>query len=153
MKSKTRRNTKLKNSRGISSKEYLLSNKTGYVQDRELKDYDYLDKLTPEELAWLAEFNANYVSGVTVDANVVGKETAEILNATQNKRDAYNRKNSRNRDVCNKHSRQSIDHDRSALIGKTEEVLINVDSYIKMNEDLSNNIDSHWYEKRHKCKK
>lgn len=56
-------------------------------------DHDYLNKLNPEELRWLSNFNEEYISGNF-------KHGGKILHRTKKERKkCYDRNNSRNRDT------------------------------------------------------
>jgi hypothetical protein len=58
---------------------------------QDLIDHDYLDKLNPDELRWLSNFNEEYLSGNF-------KHPGEIFHKTpEEKRQCYNRNNARNR--------------------------------------------------------
>lgn len=61
----------------------------------DLIDFDYLDKLKPEELAWLNKFNEEYAN-----ANLNSKDLKKNLHNTKAlKKDCYDRNNARNRDI------------------------------------------------------
>ena len=145
MKKKNRRNTNFKNSQGISDKEYLLSSSAGRAHNKELnKDFDYLGKLSPEEFAWMAEFQANYVSGMNVDPEIVGEDNAEILNnVVSSKRPAYNREKRRRFDAMTFES-------KSTELSPTDDDGIYFhasDTYAQMVEDIEDEIDPYWEEK------
>lgn len=59
----------------------------------ELIDHDYINQLSDEEKQWLSNFNEEYLSG---NFNHKGKK---FHKTKKQKRDCYNRNNSRNRDV------------------------------------------------------
>lgn len=60
---------------------------------QELIDYDYLDKLNPEELAWLNKFSGEYVnSSFNRDGN-------DLDESQEGRKASYDRNNARNRDL------------------------------------------------------
>lgn len=69
----------------------------------ELLDYDYLHKLSEEELAWLNKFTEEYVH-----ANLNTEKPKSNLHRTKSMRkDCYDRNNARNRDVLTKQKAQN----------------------------------------------
>jgi len=142
MKKDIRSNREYSNSKGISSKEYRLGSNAGRPQNRSLQqDFDYLDKLSPEEFAFLAEFNSNFLSGEYADENVVGEEVAAKMNTRESKRDAQNAENARRRSVEN---RQHLPID--------EAILEHVDTQNQQRwMDADANIERFWKEKRKKA--
>jgi hypothetical protein len=66
-------------------------------------DYDYLHKLSEEELAWLNKFTEEYVH-----ANLNTEKPKSNLHRTKSMRkDCYDRNNARNRDVLTKQKAQN----------------------------------------------
>lgn len=61
----------------------------------DLVDQDYLNKLSPKELAWLNKFNKEYVSG-SLDRENIKKN---LHKKRKHIKDADDRNNARNRDV------------------------------------------------------
>lgn len=142
MKKDIRSNREYSNSKGISSKEYRLGSNAGRPQNRSLQqDFDYLDKLSPEEFAFLAEFNSNFLSGEYADENVVGEEVAAKMNKPEVKKNAQNAENARRRSVEN---RQHLPID--------EAILEHVDTQNQQRwMDADANIERFWKEKRKKA--
>lgn len=56
-------------------------------------DQDYIDKLSPDEKAWLSKFMDEYMGGH------FPKSQEHLHESTEEKRDCYNRNNARNRDL------------------------------------------------------
>jgi hypothetical protein len=68
---------------------------------REYLDQDYIDKLSPEEKKWLSNFNEEWLG-----ANF--NHGGEILHKKkEEKREIYNRNNSRNRDIIGQMNAQN----------------------------------------------
>jgi len=65
---------------------------------REFTDYDYLDKLSPEEREWLNKFSLEYYQ-----AALGGKKT---LHPKAKHKSCYDANNARNRDIWHKADRQ-----------------------------------------------
>lgn len=63
----------------------------------ELLDYDYLDKLNDEELAFLDKFNKEYII-----ASLAENNEDNLHNTPELKKDCYDRNNARNRDILTK---------------------------------------------------
>jgi len=136
------KNRKFKNSSGISKHEFKLGSNAGYRNDLELyNDYDYLDKLSPEEFAWLAEFSANQASGFDVDANIVGKDNAEKMNSLEWKREAYKKKNTRARNEM--YTKCFKDGDSVELLENTASL-----AHEEMFVEVSGNIAAYWEENK-----
>lgn len=142
---RNRCNKNLKNSKGISSKEYLLGSNTGRFQNKDLNnDFDYLDKLSPEELAWLAEVQAAVTSGQLVDANIVGLEDARNLNdQVESRRPAWRGEKARRSDAM-VHLSASIDYNG---VKDGHAAYHSSDSYENMLEEIEDSIDAYWREK------
>jgi len=78
-----RKQNSLRSSKGISKHEFKVKSNASYYPDRELfndYDVDFLNKLSPEEFAWLSEFLASTIQGFKVDPEIVGEENAKIMN-------------------------------------------------------------------------
>lgn len=146
---KNKRNVRLKNSRGISKHEFKLGSEAApYVVREQFNDFDYLDKLSPEEFAWLAEFTSNQATGFEVEPDIVGEETAEVLNSVENKRAAYRRKNTLQRNELYTHKNpQSLDYQTEGVMNEEMLSAQSVDSYISMLEEIEDNIDAYWRDK------
>lgn len=148
MKKPTRRNIKYKNSEGRSGKEYLLGSQAGRFQNKELSnDYDYLDKLSPDEFAWLAEFNANYTSGQLAVGDIVGEGAADKMNDQIERRKAWVREKRRREEAYIFKSRsRTIDRDEVDM--KCEENLLveqfSQDKFTEMEKEIEDNIDEYW---------
>ena len=133
--SKHCRNKSLKNSKGISKREYLLGTNAGQFRNRELnKDFDYLKKLSPEELAWLAEFQFSVTTGSTVDPEIVGEENAAKMNSKEWKRESYHHDNNRRRKEIYNNRQQTF----------KEMIDFVSDSYTDMLDDIEESINKHW---------
>ena len=87
-----------------------LNLKTRY----ELIDYDYVDKLSEEEKAWLNKFTEEYVNA-SLNTEDLDKN---LHNTEELKKDCYRRNNARNRDILTK-AKASGNHI------STDEMLIN----------------------------
>jgi len=151
MKEVTKRNRQYKNSKGISNKEYLIGTNAANRVDRELfNDYDYLDKLSPEEFAYLAEFTANLANGSKVNETIMGKDDADKLNRSDCyedlRREAYRNKNTRQRNAIeNNATRDELlvkDPDMKCSIERLTNKA--VEAYIQMIDDIDEEIDRHW---------
>jgi hypothetical protein len=76
-----------------------LSKKVNTKVRQELIDYDYLNKLTPEEKEWLNKFSEEYNSA-SFKKSKNGNYSRKNLHRTKKQRkDCYDRNNSRNRDI------------------------------------------------------
>ena len=64
----------------------------------ELIDYDYIDKLNPEEKEWLNKFTNEYVNDVLDRKNLKNN----LHNTKELKKDCDDRNNARNRDILSK---------------------------------------------------
>lgn len=146
---KNKRNAHLKNSKGISSHEFKLGSEAApYAVREDFKDYDYLNKLSPEELAWLAEFNANEYQGFEADPDIVGEESSEKMNSQENRRKAYRRKNfKQNNSPFTTRHKQSMDSEIYRESGTTLHELIINDNYLNAIEEADEAIDAYWREK------
>jgi hypothetical protein len=60
---------------------------------QELIDYDYLDQLGPEELAWLNKFSGEYIN------SSFKRDGTDLHKTTVQRREAYKRNNDRNNDM------------------------------------------------------
>lgn len=69
----------------------------------ELLDYDYLHKLSEEELIWLNKFTEEYVNA-SFDTN---KPRNNLHRTKAARKDCYDRNNARNRDVLTKQRAQN----------------------------------------------
>ena len=149
---KERRNTHLRNSTGKSSHEFKLGTECSNRSDRAFyNDYDYLSKLTPEDLAWLAEFSSNTSSGFKVRPEIVGEDNAEVMNNPKWLRPIYRAKNSRQRNEMYTHAFQDpefisasdgVKDDRAERLSCKS-----VDSYVAMLDEIEEEIDAFWAEK------
>jgi len=147
---KTKRNRNFKNSHGISNQEYLLGSAASTQANRELyQDFDYLDKLSPDEFAWLAEFMSNEVQGVLVNPDIVGDDNAAILNDRTSIRAKFRAKNRRqNNSFEIQGKRQSIYHSSASQDAPAfDETLLSVDSFLSMQAQIESNINAYWDEK------
>jgi hypothetical protein len=150
--SKTKRNTRLRNSHGISQHEFKLNTECACRSDREMyNDYDYLGKLSPNEIAWLAEFSSNMASGFKVRPHIVGEENAKKMNSPEMLRPAYRGKNSRQRNECYIHRFRSKDQSflNDEEFACTEKLSHkSVDDYITAIENVEEEIDIYWTENK-----
>jgi len=69
----------------------------------ELLDYDYLDKLSPEELTWLNKFTEEYVHASLDTA----RPKKNLHKNKALRKDCYDRNNSRNRDILTRQKAQN----------------------------------------------
>lgn len=77
----------------------LKKNKNTKVR-QELIDYDYLDKLSPEEKDWLNKFTEEYVCGSFIKNNNGTYSKKKNLHKTKEQRnDSWTRNNKRNNDT------------------------------------------------------
>lgn len=82
-----------KNSRRSQTKNAALKPNLNIKNRQELIDFDYLDKLTDKEKAWLNNF-------VEEEINANFNHSGKVLNKSdKEKRTCYNRNNARNRDI------------------------------------------------------
>lgn len=149
MKKNRRNNTHLENSKGISKHEFKLGSQAApYVVREQFNDYDYLDKLSPEDLAWLAEFTSNESTGFDVDADIVGEEAADNMNSLENKRKAYRRKNFKqnNCPFTTRYQKSMEDKVYSESATTLHEVFTD-DQYLSDIEQADRNIDIFWADK------
>lgn len=89
----------------------------------DLLDYDYLHKLTEEELEWLNKFTEEYVN-----ANINTQNPRKNLHRNKAlRKDCYDRNNARNRDVLTrqKASNKSVYLDEVVDKGYSEEDRLN----------------------------
>jgi len=85
-------------------KRYGLSPWTTRRNAREFVDFNYLDKLSEEELDWLDKFSREYYQASF-------KNTDEDKHGTQEqRRDVYRNNNYRNNDIWNKGDRSPEDY-------------------------------------------
>lgn len=104
-----------------------LNLKTRY----ELIDYDYVDKLSEEEKAWLNKFTEEYVNA-SLNTEDLDKN---LHNTEELKKDCYRRNNARNRDILTK-AKASGNHI------STDEMLINKKSIrVNTEENLLEQLD------------
>lgn len=68
---------------------------------QDLLDQDYLHKLSPKEMAWLDKFNREYVG-----AGKLNKEEKPLHKKKEQKKDCYDRNNSRNRCILTRQKAQ-----------------------------------------------
>lgn len=113
---------------------------------RDLVDQDYLDKLKPEEKAWLDKFNSEYI-GATFKKNSDGTYSEDNLHKTAEQRqDCYHRNNARNRcELTRAESRGQVvpetvawdvvENERVSNPSNTEDAVISVLDYKLENED------------------
>lgn len=66
---------------------------------KELMDYDYLNKLNPEELAYLGKFTDEYVGAAVVKTKTGKVKRGQLHNTKELAKDCYDRNNWRNNDV------------------------------------------------------
>lgn len=78
----------------LGTKYPALDPKKSIRNRQKLVDYDYLHKLSPDELQWLNDFTEEYTHNGTRKKN-------NILKGKKEKKDAYDRNNARNRDLHN----------------------------------------------------
>lgn len=88
----TKSYTKRKNRRQLT-KNAALKPKYNLKVRQEVIDYDYLDKLNPEEAAWLNKFTEEYV-GANLDLD---KPRSNLHKSKRMRKDCTDRNNSRNR--------------------------------------------------------
>jgi hypothetical protein len=95
----------------------------------ELIDQDYLDKLSPEELKWLNQFNREYVS-----ASLDSENPRKNLHRNKKlRKSCYDQNNSRNRDV--------LTRAKAAKLLIDYETLIEESDYNDYEEKLINELD------------
>ena len=141
-----RRNTHRGNSKGISQHEFKLgTNASSRVVRDGFNDFDYLDKLSPEEFAWLAEFASADLQAFDVDPAVVGEEAAAVMNSKEFKKESRRSKNwKQNNDPY--YQRARIGTTMKDAKGSDQEYLAS-DSYVTMEDDIEESIDAFWAEK------
>jgi len=96
----------------------------------ELLDYDYLDKLSPEELAWLNKFTEEYVHASLDTA----RPKKNLHKNKALRKDCYDRNNSRNRDILTRQKAQNknIYLDEIVDKGKDEQDRLNARVELKL---------------------
>lgn len=78
-----------------AKKNWGLEVRTFNKAAQQYMDYDYIAKLNPEEKAWLAQFNNEYLG------NTLNKDWRKNLHYKENKKAIYDQTNARNRDMYN----------------------------------------------------
>lgn len=71
-----------------------MEKKLNRVNIQQWLDFDYLDKLTDKEKAWLSQFCSEYYS-----ADFRTKDRSPLHKSKKKKREIYNSNNARNRDT------------------------------------------------------
>lgn len=98
-----------------------------------ISDYDYIDKLSEKEKAWLNKFTKEYVNA-DLDTK---KKTKNLHRSDRLRKDCYDRNNARNRCVwtkCKASGKFSSIDDVSTKIVENE----NYEDYLIQKMDLSN---------------
>lgn len=109
--------------------ESLDPNKAPRVR-KELLDADYLDKLSPEELKWYAQFTDEWVGGA-VHKTKAGKVRAGYLHNTQElAKTVYDANNKRNNDVL--------------TVSKANSLLRNIDMTKRDGDDETAEVDNYY---------
>ncbi len=94
------------------SPQYGLSKRHTRRKSRDFNDFDYVDKLSPTEKAWLDKFAREYYQNQFTN-------TRKDKHARQEqRRQCYGTENARQRDMWNQHDRVDMD---PAGIGDDEE--------------------------------
>lgn len=76
-----------------------LNKKVNTKVRQELIDYDYLDKLSPEEKEWLNRFSEEFHGANFLKSKNGNYSTKNIHRTKKQRKDCYDRNNARNRDV------------------------------------------------------
>lgn len=90
---KTKSSKRKKRTRRNAKKYPALDKNVNLASRRELNDYDYLDKLNPEQLEFLNKFQEEFVNAT------VAKDGSALHNTDELRKDVYDRNNARNRDI------------------------------------------------------
>jgi hypothetical protein len=80
-----------------ASKYPALNPKKNLLNRQKQLDYDYLDKLSPEEKQWLNDFTEEWLHTGFKSK----RKKKNILKKKSDKKDAFDRNNARNRDIQN----------------------------------------------------
>jgi hypothetical protein len=76
-----------------------LNKKVNTKVRQELIDYDYLNKLSPEEKEWLNKFSEEYNSASFKKSKKGNYSTKNLHRTKKLRKECYDRNNSRNRDI------------------------------------------------------
>ena len=141
MRKKNRTNRNVRNSKGISKNEYLLGSNAGRAQNKDLnQDFDYLNKLSAEDFAWLSEFQVAYTSGQLVDEEIMGEDSLILNDRVKSRRPAWRAEKSRRFDALS-HSHKLVDYDKEDSEASPFQYS---DSYTNMLEEIEESIDAFW---------
>lgn len=110
----------------------LYNLKTRY----EAIDYDYINKLSPEEKQWLNNFTEEYTN-----ANFTHKGK-KILKTKKDKKESFDRNNSRNRCVYTRGKASSTMKYLEDLVEHTTDVEMNAEEKLLFIEEIREKIDS-----------
>lgn len=88
---------------------------------QDLIDYDYVNKLSPEEKEWLAKFTSEYVSGNFKKTKSKKSYSSKNLHKTSTARkECYKRNNDRNNDVYSVSKTNNMLKDQEKLVNHLE---------------------------------
>lgn len=133
---KTKSSTLKKTSRRKKNKYPALNPGLNLKTRTDLIDYDYVDKLSPKEKAWLNKFTEEYVNA-SVDPKNLKKN---LHNTKELKKDCYDRNNARNRCILTQQRAQGkieYTEENTKVLGENPE------------EELNKEMDSqtrHYYD-------
>jgi hypothetical protein len=96
---------------GKYTKRYGLQPDRAPKKSREMIDFDYLDKLSDEELDWLDKFSREYYNDAFTHADPLHEKGSE------ERRKRHRTNNERRRDIWNNLQRAPYDYTDSSVFG------------------------------------
>lgn len=138
MKKTTKKSKKpVKRNRRTEDTYPALKPKLNLKTRTELIDYDYLDKLSPDEKKWLNKFTEEYTN-----ANLDYKNLSNNLHNTKElKKDCTDRNNSRNRDILTRAKASGNAYYLEDLKNNPEYRKQINEHYAKILEDVGSNLE------------
>ncbi len=98
---------------------------------QEYHDYDYLDKLSPEEKEWLSQFTEEYL-GANLKPNKKHYKRKKNIHPAKYNKEIFGANNSRNRDI----------HSISKVTGKLDFDIVETEDYEVTEDDMIDYIDA-----------
>jgi hypothetical protein len=106
----------------------------------ELLDYDYLNKLSKDDLLWLAQFTDEYVGGAVEKDSKGNVKKGHIHNTPELAKKCYDANNHRNNDVLSVTRANNLAFDIESQLGNSDGWYITNPEYTEL--DLINKIES-----------